>query len=341
MRELAGRLHALDPEATESLKVIEYFDSLVDGRVGVEGMLRGASVLAGVPVGYRAAASRVTLRYGADGARLPDSEDGAASWVSHRLGDGGIVWLERVGARHASDAMILERLAISLLLHTRRLDSTAPVRRAVELLVDGGGSDAELDAALSRLAFPARTPIFAVAVSSTCPIAAARAVPEAIIGTRHGVVRAMLTTGADTPACRAGVGVPAHSAREIRDSWRSALIALRLSDDSHPVLHAAELGPLLALVEIEDRKAQPHPDVAGVTSALTAGWSLEQLEQIGSHLSTRALAAAAGVHHSTMDARLRKLPSLLGFDPAARGGATRLHVALMLHRLVYAHISEV
>lgn len=53
MKELAGRLSALDPEASETLKVIAYFDKLVDGRVGPDGMLRGAAVLCGAPMGHR------------------------------------------------------------------------------------------------------------------------------------------------------------------------------------------------------------------------------------------------------------------------------------------------
>ena len=54
--------------------------------------------------------------------------------------------------------------------------------------------------------------------------------------------------------------------------------------------------------------------------------------------SRRSLAGLAGLHHSTMDARLRKLPTLLGYDPGTATGRTRLDVTLMLHRLAHTRI---
>ena len=51
MQELVGRLTALDPQATESLKVIAYFDALVDGHANPEVLLRGAAVLSGCAAG--------------------------------------------------------------------------------------------------------------------------------------------------------------------------------------------------------------------------------------------------------------------------------------------------
>ena len=56
--------------------------------------------------------------------------------------------------------------------------------------------------------------------------------------------------------------------------------------------------------------------------------------------SQRALAAEAGVHHSTMGARLQKLPEALGYDPSTSAGRTRLDVALMLHRLAHVRFDD-
>ena len=46
MQELAGRLTALDPEASASLKVIASFDALVAGGVGIEALVRAAATMA-------------------------------------------------------------------------------------------------------------------------------------------------------------------------------------------------------------------------------------------------------------------------------------------------------
>ncbi|MFJ2830092.1 helix-turn-helix domain-containing protein [Streptomyces sp. NPDC087263] len=49
MRELAGRLAELDPDAGAALQAIAYFDRLMEGRVGLEALVRGAAVLSGYP----------------------------------------------------------------------------------------------------------------------------------------------------------------------------------------------------------------------------------------------------------------------------------------------------
>jgi len=54
MQELVGRITALDPEASETLRVIAYFDALVDNHASVEALLRAATVLSGCPAGISA-----------------------------------------------------------------------------------------------------------------------------------------------------------------------------------------------------------------------------------------------------------------------------------------------
>ncbi|MBB2504299.1 PucR family transcriptional regulator, partial [Amycolatopsis echigonensis] len=49
MRELVTHLSALDSGAAETVKVIAYFDRLVEGRAGLEPIVRGAAVLSGCP----------------------------------------------------------------------------------------------------------------------------------------------------------------------------------------------------------------------------------------------------------------------------------------------------
>jgi hypothetical protein len=83
MKELVGRLTALDPEASESLKVISYFDALVGGGVGVEALLRGAATLSGAPAGF--ASERRRIRISPDGGRLPVHEADASGSPSPHL----------------------------------------------------------------------------------------------------------------------------------------------------------------------------------------------------------------------------------------------------------------
>ncbi len=329
MKELVGRLSALDPQASETLKVIAYFDKLVDGRVGAEGMLRGAAVLSGAAIGRVTAGPGEARRFGPDGEQLPSG--GPEGWMSVPSAEGSVVWLERSGAPHANDAMVLERLAIALSIQSARLDTSAPTRRAVEVLLAGDASDEEREEASARLALGAHTVIHAIAVPLAAPLD--RPLPHAVVTTRFGIARAVLAPDDRPPAGHAGIGIAAGSVAQVRESWRSALVALRLADDDEPVVRAADLGPLLQLAEAEDRRATVHPDVLAIDAVLGATWTERMLRALAAGASQRSLAAIAGVHHSTMGARMQELPARLGYDPAGARGRTRLDVALMLHRL--------
>ncbi|GAA3637783.1 PucR family transcriptional regulator [Microbacterium awajiense] len=329
MKELVGRLSALDPEASETLKVIAYFDRLVDGRVSADVMLRGAAVLSGAPIGYRKGSDAAGRRFGSQGEDLhPGPSD---DWAFATTGAGDVVWLEREGPEHANDAMVLERLAIGLSILSTRVDTSAPSRRAVEVLVSGDTSDAERDEAAHRLSLAAHAGVYALAVPVTAPVRAPAA--SAIVTSRFGTVRAVLSREPVRGTAPCGIGTVARSPADVHASWRSALVALRLAHAGCTVVDAAELGPLLVLAEIEDERAEPHPDVAVVETLAAGHWTLPLLRALADGESQRSLAARAGVHHSTLGARLQDLPGSLGFDPLTPSGRTRLDVALMLHRL--------
>ncbi|CAM3592563.1 hypothetical protein NOGI109294_04335 [Nocardiopsis gilva] len=69
MEELAGRLTALDPDAEAAVRVIAYFDRLVEGRAGLEALVRGAAVLSGSPARLIDTDQRVRIRIEPDGRR--------------------------------------------------------------------------------------------------------------------------------------------------------------------------------------------------------------------------------------------------------------------------------
>ena len=97
MQDLLGRLTALDPDASETLKVVSYFDTLIARAVGVESMLRGAAVLSGATVGQRDA--RQIIRVRADGVRI-DPIDPGDRWMLRESGPEAVAWIEREGDPH-------------------------------------------------------------------------------------------------------------------------------------------------------------------------------------------------------------------------------------------------
>ena len=324
MQDLLGRLTALDPDASETLKVVSYFDALVARSVGVESMLRGAAVLSGAPVGHREGAHAVRVR--ADGVRVDPVEPDPA-WMSRDSGPDAVVWIERDGAPHTNDAMILERLSLALgIIHARR---SVGAESAVELAISAYASPDERARATARLRLDG---VLRVLASPPDPAPAARH-PSAIVATRHGLTRATIVdagTGADAwaaPAPRVGIGTVGG---DLADSWASALVAVRLTSPDEPVVDAADLGAFVLIADAASSEPL-HPDAA-VLADLDAR-SLALLDAVVAASSVRAAAARLGRHHSSIQERVTALTEQLGYDPRSARGHTRFALARMLLRL--------
>ena len=82
VKELAGRLAALDPDAGAAVRVIAYFDRLVDSHAGLETIVRGAAVLSGCPARLADDERRVHVRVEPDGRRHDDAPPLDAGWLN-------------------------------------------------------------------------------------------------------------------------------------------------------------------------------------------------------------------------------------------------------------------
>ncbi|KQM81958.1 helix-turn-helix domain-containing protein [Agromyces sp. Leaf222] len=328
MQELVGRLTALDPQASDTLKVVSYFDTLVTGGVGLDSLLRGAAVLSGAVAGYAAANGGRSLRLTPDGDHLPTTDAAASAWPERRTSDGSRVWLERDDVAHANDAMVLERLALAVAITTARRSGTADA--AVEVVVSAGASPAERAVAAAKLRLDAASGIRVVVVGADGPSPLDG--PTSVVATPRGLVRVVLVTAAvRVPAgVRAGIGV-AGQADRLPSSFASALIALRLGTAGEPVVDAAELGALLLVAEAADRHDEPHPDVAVLTALDARARSV--LDAVADAGSVRAAASDLGMHHSSVQARLDALAETLGYDLRTPAGRTRYALARALAAL--------
>ncbi len=328
MQDLMGRLTALDPDASETLKVVTYFDALVARSVGVESMLRGAALLSGASAGHDD--GRRAIRVRADGVRV---EPGAVepTWPMRETGPASMAWLEREGEPHRNDAMVLERLALALgIIQARR---SIGAEGAVELAISGYASPEERAGAVARLRLDGPLRVLA---SLPDPEPVPR-YPSAVVITPRGLIRATVLEAHGslsnvwpaTPAPRVGIGRPAVGAN-LADSWTSALFALRLTTPTEQILRAEDLGAFLVIAESMDAAAM-HPDVL-VLAALDAR-SLELLDAIVTERSVRGAAALLGRHHSSVQERVTDLVERLGYDPRTPRGHTRYDLARMLLRL--------
>ncbi|ULR54970.1 helix-turn-helix domain-containing protein [Streptomyces deccanensis] len=336
MKELAGRLTAVDPDAGAAVRVIAYFDALAEARAGLEALVRGAAVLAGCPARLVDAERRVRVRVEPDGRRRDSDLPPDPAWPSAALAPGGVpaLWLERAGGAEPSvvDAVILERAAGVLRLVLDRTRGRAPVApdddpALVETVLDATAAERDRLHAARRLG-----------LDPDDPTTLTRAV--APLGGRPRILR---VSGDEQPAGlpegRVGVG-PAVSVLGLPGSWEAARTALRFTaegtarDPGERVVFADDLGGIALLAELTSPGAEPPPDVRDLErAAADSPWMLATLHAVASTSSLRSAATAVNVHHSTLQDRLIHAEALLGWPVRTPQGRLRLQLALTMRHL--------
>jgi hypothetical protein len=377
MQELVGRLTALDLEASETLKVVAYFDVLVAGGVGLQALLRGAAVLSGTVAG--AFDGRRTHRIGPDGNRqtdavpagvtphgesqgaltadtAPEGETSTAPEGDPTAPDGetrctpedgqqwptrtisnGYVWLEREGPPHANDEMVIERLALAVDLVAAR----GPGRpsSALEIALDAARDVEERRVALSRLRLdPVRETRVAALPLSRDPGAAL----STVVATPYGLVRAVVLGRGDVVSGPAGLGI-ARRTDQLPESFRTALLALRLlpagaTDPAGAKTAVMDAADLgVVLAAVSALEPVAAQQPDAVALARLDARARAVLDELAASESVRAAATALGMHHSTLQARHEALTTELGYDPRSLDGRARFRLASLLLRLVENH----
>jgi len=316
MQELVGRLKVLDPAASESVKIIEYFDSLIAGGAGVESVVRAAAILGGATAGARVRGR--LLGIDADGARTtptPPLSDTDTDTDAPR------VWLQRDTGPALNDAMIVDRAQVALAIITARAD---PTTSAVERVIDVGVSRVDREAAAHRLRL-----VGAIRVVAAPPHSRHVTTASTVLATTDGAVWIGLgeVVPPDGP-------VGTSIARDLDDLPRAcadARLALRLADERHRVVDAGELGVLIELARAFDSSGPRHPDLEAL-DALDAR-TLEALDVVVDSESIRAAATHLSLHHSSLQSRHETWTRQLGYDPLTPRGRARFLAARILQRL--------
>ncbi|WP_375400545.1 hypothetical protein [uncultured Amnibacterium sp.] len=329
MKELVGRLIASDPVASEELRIIQHFDQLVRGKMGVGSLLREAAMV-----------SRSTLGYVNGPRRLQFSSTGLP--VRYRNPDPGVprvevttgagVWLEVGAASAPGHRMVLDRVALAIEITEGRDPEENRLHTALEVLLstDAAGDESEARwAAAARLHLDPEAKYRAVAsaVGQEWP----PRWPSALMATPWGPVRGAVLQPDTSWDAAGGIGVPT-SPLALQHSWRSALFAWRLSGQGGR-FSAESLGPLLTVLEAAESSGWIHPDRGVIEGVLARNWSIAELQAIADGASVRAIASAAGLHHSTVQLHLPRLSAALGFDVVSPIGRIRLQIGLLLRRI--------
>ncbi|MEW1720411.1 helix-turn-helix domain-containing protein [Streptomyces sp. NPDC093109] len=339
MKELAGRLAALDPDAGAALQVITYFDRLVEDRATLEALVRGAAVLSGRPARLVDEEHGVRIRVTPDGVRADGAGPAEAGWMSAPLVPGGpaAVWLEVAGPPDGVRAMVLERTAAAARVALDRTRGRAPAGgqdadpAAVEVLLDAAAPERARHRAAGRLGLRDTSLARAVARAGGAggPAASVEAVPA------HGPGPHPLPDGGP----RAGVG-PAVAVSELPASWAAARTALRFTgegterDPGPRTVYAEELGGLALLAGAVGPGTAPISDVRALERAFAAApWAGITLHTVAFAPSLRAAATQLNLHHSTLQDRLSQAEPWLGWPVHDPYGRLRLQLALVVWRL--------
>ncbi|MCF4120557.1 helix-turn-helix domain-containing protein [Antribacter sp. KLBMP9083] len=327
MRDLTIRLAALDPGAADAMRVISYFDALVEHHAGLSAVVRGAAVLSGFPAGLADERRHLRIRV------LPDGTSGAAAeagpdpaWLSTPPSSSPVLWIECRDDPTGLHTLILERarLAVESLDRTRpSAPDSADEGRWATVVVDPQASPEARVGALQRLGLNDKSTACAVAMLDGPPV----------------IFRTADLARQSAGDRRAGVG-PVVPALELPRSWEEARLALRLSaegtstDPGERVVLSSEAGGLLALARSITSTTPVSDDVVALDRvATTAPPLLETLHAISVTSSLRDAATSLHMHHSTVQERASRAERVLGWSITSPNGRFRLQLAFALRRL--------
>jgi hypothetical protein len=336
MQELVGRLAQLDPDAGAAVKVIAYFDRLIEGGAGLEPIVRGAAVLAGCAARLVDDEHRVRVRVDAEGRVQGEIGSPDPEWLRAPLQPGGppTLWLERSGPAGPVEAMVLERAASAARnALQRRRSAGQPLDEAGQIAVlldDTVAAQVRLRVG-RQLGIAEKDGVRAVAP------AGGQARVESTSGQRWPASSSAASDEAGPP--RAGIG-PTGGLLELPASLAAARTALRLTaegterDPGPRVVHADQLGGLAVLAAVIEPDTEPIADVRAIERARAeAPWVLATLVAVATSPSLRTAATSLVVHHSTLQERMTHVEHLLGWSIRDPQGRLRLHLAVAMWRL--------
>ncbi|ONI85677.1 hypothetical protein ALI22I_28335 [Saccharothrix sp. ALI-22-I] len=356
MRGLLRKLSTLDADAETAIRVIAYFDTLVESRAKLVEVVRATAGLADCVVGVELD-GRPPMRHGPDG-RPFAGEPGVVTGEA-AIGESGRVWLERPDGPRPLDDLVLERCAITIRVlepprHTAAPHLADPA--LIELLLSEREAPEDRARAVKLLGLAHDRPLRIAAVEcgpGLDPGAEAvrlvartgRHVPVrvALVGRRAALVLqppdspglAEALTGRVGGEVRLGLGgtvdgLNAHA------SWKQAQQALRFTSAEHPVADFTGLGATALLAEVPVELLRQDADVTALNAlAATPSGRLDvaALEAFCLSGSLRKAAESLHLHHSSVASRLARAEDVLGWSLDTPHGRFRTMVALLARRL--------
>jgi hypothetical protein len=355
MYGLLMRLSALDTDAAGAVRVIGFFDALVEHGAGIEVVLRQTATLAECPVGARTADGQFSQRMEPFGMVLYGGPPADAR--TYRLPSGDEVWLERDGAEHPLDDLLIERFALAAAV------ALGPGRRGIgdmdpcallRLAISAAASDYERRSALERLGLSPAATVHVTALAG--PPGVVHELYRSLPGrcrAEVGGIAVLLAAERPADSTRIPLGgrigvASAHLAADLPEAWKEARTALRFTlpsrriEPPYPACEPAlvrfeNLGGFAAIAEtLTAEQISRVPDVMALDKLAeqTGGEeTIRTLEAVAATESLRRAAAMLHLHHNSVSYRVTRAEPVIGYSVADPYARPRLMLALIMRRV--------
>ncbi len=357
MQGLIFTLSALDAGSENSVRVISFFDALIEQQVSTSVLARESAAFAECGVGVKSLDGQMALRAWPDGRVAAGGPPNGA--MTHSAGPDHEVWLERTReCAVALDDILLERLALACISSLARDTMARPSLNdgaLLELVLSRTAEVPERMRALQLLGLSPSEPVSVLAVSG--PAASMEAFARSLSGrATHNLHRsfgdyyAVVVVGeaaaslAAPKDVRVGIGsrVPASDAAS---SWDKACRALRFTARAgYPsaiygsaMVRADDLGPLeLLAAQLRSQDITGVVDLEVFDELLSEPDGVQMLRTLEVYVASGSLREAARqlhLHHNSVSARLERIEKRIGVSITGSEGIARMSLSLALHRL--------
>jgi hypothetical protein len=356
---------ALDPHAEGALKVIQYYDALVEHAATLEACVRASASLSRCVAGLLDQESAWSVRYNEAGVAVEGvAAPSMKQVVRVETSVVGEVWLERRGAPEELDELVLERFARAAGALWRRAPRAArSIGSVLESVLSSDVAPESAQRLLRRLGFDLERPIDVAAVLADD----VAKLTEQLTSVRDGVTAWSSVTAPAVCAALGNVGAviaqsgPCESTNERRslpfscgarvgfsldcspsalsEGWREANAAAQFARilGYGSAVDYRDLGSLELLAGIVPDRVAANKDVQKLRELADSPRgreAVQALEAVLVHGSVRQAAAAIYLHHSTLHYRMAQIEMSLGFGLQDQQGRVRAAVAVALWRLL-------
>ncbi len=354
---LLRRLSSDSSEAQSALRVIAFFDRLVETRGGIEELIRSSARLMGASAGFIGDGGLPSWGYDSRGRSVSSVIPATASQRTVALEGAavGVIWIVKgEGGEHMVE-LIMERMTLSaIVILDRAYEGVQPLSSPAEVALDRNASMEQRAAALSELRFRSEWTVrvlvtrsslgekgtteyirlWAQATGMQCAAPVFEGEFSLVIVRAEGELTTDRLPGWPFLAAF-GARSSALTAFESLDTGRAAI--LLTSELLGPnVIDYETVGPLVHIASLTPETAATTVFVRQLNylaQSETGLGELKALDKFCEHRSLRAASLELNLHHSSLAHRLRNVEKKLSIDLADPRTLFLITLALQLFRV--------